>query len=104
MTLDTAIADAKAFLGNTKQELEIALAHLRNIIARYEGAADPTPAEALPAPPVDAGQGIESVAGETPAPVEPSVPVSEVGTATAAIPAEAAPAATTPASEATPAA
>jgi hypothetical protein len=50
MTLDTAIADAKAFLGHSKQELEIALDHLRNIIARYEGDNTPIPADAKPAP------------------------------------------------------
>jgi len=35
MTLDIAIGNAKAFLSSTKQELEIALAHLRNIIERF---------------------------------------------------------------------
>jgi hypothetical protein len=62
MTLDTAIADAKAFLGHSKQELEIALDHLRNIIARYEGDNTPIPADAKPAPTE------ESPAVEAPAP------------------------------------
>jgi hypothetical protein len=50
MTLENAIENAKTFLANTKHELEIALAHLRNIVERFEGAATPIPAEANPSP------------------------------------------------------
>jgi len=48
--MEKAIEDAKAFLAHSKQELEIALAHLRNIIAHHDGVTHAATPEEAPAP------------------------------------------------------